>query len=184
MSNLVLERRQTGWDLLLGALLAIAGFIVLGHTVLATVVSVLFIGWLTLVSGLIALLAALFRIGRGGFWSTALSGGLLTVLGLMFVRNPAVAALTLTLIAGSLFLVSGVTRLVAAFQNDAYRWALLFGGVVSTVLGLSVLFNVLEATLTLLGVLLGVQMLVDGITLLLIGRIHATEVPAADSVRR
>lgn len=180
MSNLVVERRRTGWDLALGALLVLAGFIILGHTVVATVVSVLFIGWLALISGLIALVAALFRIGKGGFWSTALSGGLLTVLGLMFVRNPAVAALTLTLIAGSLFLVSGVTRLVAAFQNDAYRWALLFGGVVSTVLGLLVLFNVLAATFTLLGVLLGVQTLVDGLTLLLIGRIYAVEVPAAD----
>ena len=129
-------RCQTGWDLALGALLVIAGFIVLGHTVVATAVSVLFIGWLTLISGTIALVAALFRIGKGGLWSTALSGGLLTGLGLMFVRNPAVAALTLTLIAGSLFLVSGVTRLVAAFQNDAYRWAPLFGGIVSTVLGL------------------------------------------------
>ena len=134
MSDLGLERRQTVWDLVLGAVLVIAGFVVLGHTVLATAVSVLFIGWFTLVSGLVALLAALFRIGRGGFLCTALSGGLLTVLGLMFVRNPAAAALTLTLIAGSLFLVSGVTRLVAAVQDDAYRWALLFGGIVSSVL--------------------------------------------------
>jgi uncharacterized membrane protein HdeD (DUF308 family) len=112
----------------------------------------------------------LFRIGRGGFWSAALVGGLLTVVGLMFLRNSAAAALTLTLVAEALFLVSGLTQLVAAFHDAAYRWPLLLGGVVSTVLGLIVLFNIFEASLTLLGV----ETLIDGVTLLLIGRIRAT----------
>lgn len=174
MPDALIERRRTGWDVAIGVLLVIAGLVILGHTVLATAVSVLFLGWLTLISGLVAVVGALFRIGRGGFWSTALTGGLLTVLGLMFVRNPDVAALTLTLIAGALFLASGVTRLVAAFHDDAYRGALLLSGVVSTILGLLVLFDIFEATFTLLGVLLGVQALLDGITLILVGRVHVT----------
>ncbi|MGZ4523492.1 MAG: HdeD family acid-resistance protein [Mycobacteriaceae bacterium] len=177
MTSLVVEQRKTGWDVLLGVLLVIAGFIVLGDTVLATVVSVLLLGWLTLVSGILALAAALFRIGRPGFWSAALSGGLLTVLGLMILRNVGVAALTLTLIAGALFLVSGVTRLVVAVENHAHRWVLLLGGLVSTALGLIVLFNIVAATYTLLGVLLGVQLLVDGLMIMLIGRAHVTAEP-------
>lgn len=174
MPDALIERRRTGWDIAIGVLLVIAGLIILGHTVLATAVSVLFPGWLTLTSGLLAVVGALLRIGREGFWSTALTGGLLTVLGLMFVRNPDVAALTLTLIAGALFLASGVTRLVAAFHDDAYRGALLLSGVVSTILGLLVLFDIFEATFTLPGVLLGVQALLDGITLILVGRVHVT----------
>jgi uncharacterized membrane protein HdeD (DUF308 family) len=136
-------------------LLVIAAIFILGHTLVATAVSVLFIGWLTLFSGVMALVAALFRIGKGGFWPAALSGGLFTVLGLLFVRNPGVAALALTLAAGALFFASGLTRLVAAFSDTAYRWPLLLGGIVSTILGLIVVFNLLEATLTLLGILLG-----------------------------
>lgn len=182
MTSLVVEQRKTGWDVILGVLLVIAGFIVLGDTVLATVVSVLLLGWLTLVSGILALAAALFRIGRPGFWSAALSGGLLTVLGLMILRNVGVAALTLTLIAGALFLVSGVTRLVVAVENHAHRWVLLLGGLVSTALGLIVLFNIVAATYTLLGILLGVQLLVDGLMIMLIGRAHVTAVPASIDV--
>jgi uncharacterized membrane protein HdeD (DUF308 family) len=49
---------------------------------------------------------------------------------------------------------------------------LLFSGVISTVLGLIVFFNVWEASLTLLGILLGIQALTEGITLLLFGRLH------------
>jgi uncharacterized membrane protein HdeD (DUF308 family) len=140
------------------------------------VISVLLIGWVALFSGVFALIGALFRIGKGGFWSTALGGGLLLVLGIVFLRNPGAAALTLTLVAGSLFLVGGITRIVASVQLPEYRWPLLIGGIVSAILGLIVLFNLFAATLTLLGVLVGVETLVDGITLLLIGRVRVREV--------
>ena len=175
MTDLVLQRRQSGWDIALGVLLVIAGIVILGHAVVATVVSLLLLGWVALVFGIVALVAALFRISKGDSWSTALSGGLFVVLGVVFLRNPVAAAVTLTLVAGALFLVGGITRIVASFQHGAYRWPLLLGGVVSAVLGLIVLFNLVEATLTLLGVLLGVQALVDGIVLLFVGR--GTEVP-------
>ena len=172
MSDYRLQRKRTFWDLVLGVLLVIAGLFILGHAVLATVVSVLFLGWLALSAGVIALVAAVFRIGRDGFWPLVVSGGLLAVLGLVVLRNPDVTAVTLTLVAGALFLTGGLSRLVGAFQNDQYRWVLLVSGAVSVLLGLSVLFNVFEATFTLLGVLLGVQTLLDGFTLLLIGRVR------------
>jgi uncharacterized membrane protein HdeD (DUF308 family) len=174
MSDIVVARRRSGWDIVLGVLLVIAGLVILGHVVWATAVSVIFLGWLGLVGGVVLIIAALFQLGRGGFWATALSGGLLLVLGLMMLRNPGVAALTLTLIAGALFLAGGIVRLLAAFVPDAPRAALLLSGVVGLVLGLIVLFNVFEATLTLLGILLGVQALTDGMMLLLFGRLQVS----------
>ncbi len=66
VTKIVAERKRTGWDVVLGILLLVAGFIILGHTVLATAVSVSLIAWLTFFSGIAALIAALFRIGRGG----------------------------------------------------------------------------------------------------------------------
>jgi uncharacterized membrane protein HdeD (DUF308 family) len=172
MPGVVVERRRSGWDVVLGVLLLIAGGVILAHVVLATAVSVLFLGWLALAAGGVALVSALFQIGRGGFWATALSGGLLLVLGLMLLANPGLAALTLTLIAGSLFLVGGIVRLVMAFDRGVPRAALILGGVVGVILGLIVLLNLFEATFTLLGVLLGVEALVDGIMLLLFGRLR------------
>ena len=46
--------------------------------------------------GAVGLVGALFRIGKGGFWSSALTGGLLTVLGVVFLRNVGAAVVTLT----------------------------------------------------------------------------------------
>jgi len=166
------EIRRTGWDVAIGALLAIAGLVVLGHATIATTVSVLFIGWMLLIAGVLGLFAALFRIGKGGFWSAALGGGLLTALGLVVINNKEATAVTLTLIAGTLFLFSGVVRLMAAAQEPEYRVPLVFAGVVSTALGLIVLFNLFDASFVLLGVLIGVQLLVDGLAIMLIGRWH------------
>jgi membrane protein HdeD len=179
VTDIVLERRRTGWDIVLGILVAIAGIVVLGHVVIATAISVLFLGWLALIAGVVELVSAFFKIKSGGFWSAALGGGLLTVLGILFLRNPEAAALTLTLVAGSLFFAGGITRIVAAFQVPEARWLLVLSGLVSVALGAFVLFNLVEATYTLLGVLLGVQALVEGITMAIAGRVRVAEVSSA-----
>jgi len=50
----------------------------------------------------------------------------------------------------------------------------LTGGV-STILGLLVLFNLVDASYDFLGLLLGIQVLVDGLGLLIIGRTHVVD---------
>ena len=184
MTDVPVERRRTGWDVVLGVLVVVAGLVILAHVVIATAVSVLFLGWLALAAGVFGLVGALFRIGKGGFWATALSGGLLVVLGLMLIRNPGVGALALTLVAGALFLAGGIVRIVAAIEASVGRVVLLFNGVIAVVLGLIVLLTIWESTLTLLGTLLGVQTLVDGLTLLLFGGLHVSRRRSGSAARR
>jgi uncharacterized membrane protein HdeD (DUF308 family) len=174
MSVAQFEVRRTGWDVVIGALLAIAGLVILAYAAFWTQVSVLFMGWMLVAIGLLALVASFFRIGKGGFWSAALTGGLLGVLGLFMLTNTEVAAVTLTLLAGVVFLAGGVVRLAVAAEDRAYRVPLIFGGIVQVALGLIVLFNLFDASFVLLGVLLGVEVLVEGITMMLIGRWHVT----------
>src|SRR3954467_4937612 len=121
MSTIELQTRRTGWDVVFGILLLTGRLSILGDAALATKVSIVFIGWIAVIVGLVALVASLFRIGKGGFWSGALSGGLLFVLGMFFLRNTAAAALTLTLIAGVIFLTSGIVRLMAAGHDPEIR---------------------------------------------------------------
>jgi len=177
MTQTTLEMRRTGWDLVLGALLFLAGLVILGNAAFATALSVMILGWIVLIGGVLTLVASLFRIGQGGFWSTALSGGLLTVIGLLFVSHTGAAALTLTLIMGTVFLVSGVVRLVLAANEPENRGLMIFSGAVSTILGLLVLFNAFAASFVLLGILLGIQVLVDGLTMMLVGRLHMPALP-------
>src|SRR3954449_2711929 len=146
MSMSQLQMRRTGWDVVVGGILVVGGLVILGDAAVATKVSIMFVGWLLLILGLLGLVAAVFQIGKRGFWSMALAGGLLTVLGLFFLRNTDAAALTLTLIAGVTFLASGLMRLVMSAQDSDYRVPLLIGGIVSTGLGLVVLFNLFDAS--------------------------------------
>ncbi|KAB7746530.1 sulfate permease [Nostocoides sp. F2B08] len=167
--------RRTAWDVILGILVVIAGIILLTNVVVATAVSVLFLGWMALIAGLVLVVAAFFRLRSGGFWSAALGGAILAVLGLFLLRNPAVGALSLTLMAGALFFASGLTRVVAASQASESRWLLIISGLISVALGLWVLFNLGTATLTLLGALVAIQTLIEGITLIAVGRLRPAQ---------
>jgi uncharacterized membrane protein HdeD (DUF308 family) len=167
----VRSSRRSPWDFILGGLLFIVGLIVLGEAAIATAVSVLFIAWMTLASGLITVVYSVFRIGKDGFWTGLLGGGLLTALGLVMVRNPKATAVTLTLVAGTMFLSVGVARLAAAGQFPELRVPLILTGGISLVLGLMVLFNLFTFSYTLLGVLLGIQLLTEGLAIMIVGRL-------------
>jgi uncharacterized membrane protein HdeD (DUF308 family) len=177
--RLVLERRRTGWDLLLGSLTMIAGAVVLGHTALASTISVLFVGWMLLVAGVVQVIAALLGwTDPARRWNLAF-GTLVGLLGAGFVANPGAALATLTWIAGSLLLLGGVLRLVLAFQPGTPTGMLLYGGTVEAVLGLLLLLAWPGSARWFLGAALGVQLLVDGGTTLLVGRWRLQQVQTA-----
>jgi membrane protein HdeD len=161
---------RTGVDLVLGALQVLVGLVILGHTAVATTLSLMFVGWLIFATGVFVLALSLFQIGKDGFWSGFLGGGLMTVLGVVFLRHTTAAALTVTLVAGALFTAVGIARLSAAFAFPEHRLPLLLGGVVSLGLGLVVLFNLADLTYTLLGILLGIQVVTEGLAIMVFGR--------------
>jgi membrane protein HdeD len=168
--GLVLERRRTGWDVLFGALTVVAGAIVLGHTTLAGTISVLFVGWMLLVAGSVLVGAALLGWTDPTRRFNLAFGVLVGLLGAGFVANPGAALATLTWVAGSLLLLGGVLRLVLAFQPGSPTGVLLYGGTVQAVLGLLLLLAWPGSARWFLGTALGVQLLVDGASTMLIGR--------------
>jgi membrane protein HdeD len=168
--RLVLERRRTGWDVLFGVLTIVAGLVVLGHVGLASTVSVLFLGWMLLVGGAVLVGAALLGwTDATRRWNLAF-GTLVGLLGAGFVANPSAGLATLTWVAGSLLLLGGVLRLVLAFQPGTPTGVLLYGGTVQGVLGLLLLLAWPGSARWFLGAVLGVQLLLDGATTLLVGR--------------
>ena len=171
-SGVEVTRRRTGWDVVLGILLVIGSFVVLGDVVLATVVSLFLIGWTAIGGGVVLSVAAFARIGRGGFWPTLVGGLALLAVGALFLANPKVGAMSLTLFVGAMFFAAGTTRLALVFSSRGHRWLWALSGIASIAIGIWVLVNPAVATLTLLGTLLGIEMLVEGVTLLVAGRLH------------
>ena len=171
--------KRTAWDVILGLLLVVAGVALMGNTALASAVQVLVIGWINLVSGIALLIGALFRIRSGGFFSAVLGGAFLTVMGLFILRNPIIGAVALTLMAGMAFFASGLTRMALAFREPGSRIVMFLSGLISVGLGCFVLFNLGAATITLLGTLLAIQTILEGLTLVAVGRIRKVEATRA-----
>ena len=178
-AELTLERRRTGWDVFFGILAVIAGFIVLGHVALAGVISVLFTGWMLLIGGVVLVVSAIVN------WSDAprrwglASGALIGILGFAFVSNPGIGLLSLTLLAGSLLFVGGILRLVLAFQPGMPKGLMIFSGIITRALTLLIPPEWPASALWFLGTVLGIELIIDGITMALTGRLRLTEVARA-----
>lgn len=166
----VLERRRTGWDVLFGVLTIVAGLVVLGHVGLASTISVLFVGWMLLVGGIVLVGAALLGwTDTARRWNLAF-GTLAGLLGTGFVANPSAGLATLTWVAGSLLLLGGVLRLLLAFQPGTPTGVLLYGGTIQAVLGLLLLLAWPGSARWFLAGALGIQLVLDGATTLAVGR--------------
>ncbi|TVP66589.1 MAG: sulfate permease [Nitriliruptor sp.] len=173
--TIALERRRTGWDVLFGILSVVAGIIVLSHVALAGVISVLFTGWMLLIGGVVLAVGALVNWSDPPRrWNLA-TGGLIGMLGFSFINNPGIGLATLTLLAGSLLFVGGILRLVLAFQPGMPKGLLLFSGLITLALSLLVLTGWPASALWFLGTVLGVELIIDGITTALTGRMRLSE---------
>lgn len=172
------ERRRTGWDIVLGVLSVLAGIFALGHVALAGAISVLVLGWTILLGGVVLAISAIVGWKEPGRRWDLVFGALLFLLGLGFIRNPGVGLLTLTLLAGSLLLVGGILRIVAAFQPGAPRALLLLSGAVTLLLGFMVLNRWPVSALWFLGTVLGIELILGGITTAISGRPRPVSVGA------
>lgn len=165
-------------DILLGLLLVAAGVLIIGGAWLQVIPSPAALGAFVLAAGAVGVLGALIGRTSAGFFSEITSAALATVLGVVVLSHPQAPLTTLFLLAGAFFGVNGVVRVASASEFPSLRGTFLIGGAASLALGAAVLTDAVEATLPLLGALIGVELVVDGISALLIGR---AEHPARSS---
>ncbi|HYL57287.1 MAG TPA: HdeD family acid-resistance protein [Candidatus Acidoferrales bacterium] len=158
-------RQHRTWFLCVGILLIVCGTIALGSTFAMTLVSMVFLGWLLVISGVLEVIHGFARRGWGGFFINLLGGILYAVAGLIFVANPGAAAITLTLIIAMILIAAGTFRLFVAFTTPMHhRGWLIFNGAISLVLGFSILGSWPISGLWAIGLFIGIDFIVDGWT--------------------
>ena len=99
-------RKRWGWFLALGVLLVVLGMVALGSSVFMTLATMVFVGWLLIVGGVLEAAHACSCKGWGGFFIDLLTGILYVVVGFMVVANPGATAVALTLLI-AMFLIFG-----------------------------------------------------------------------------
>jgi uncharacterized membrane protein HdeD (DUF308 family) len=103
-------RRSWGWFLALGILFMLFGVACILGDITATLATVLFFGWLLLVSGVVALFYAFGTRTWSGFFFYLLSALLRGFTGYLLIRYPGAGAAGLTLVLASFFVVGGLFR--------------------------------------------------------------------------
>ena len=107
-------------------------------------------------------------------WMIALSI-LMIVTGILAIAMPGISSVTFTLILGWLLLFNGIVRIVKSFRSKPIRgfWLGLIVGILYTVTGIIVIFNPIEAVLTLTW-LFGFMLIFEGIVTIISAFVNKT----------
>jgi uncharacterized membrane protein HdeD (DUF308 family) len=149
---------------LLGIVMIAAGIIVLGDVVLATVISAIFIGVTVIIAGAFEIAHAFWTKGWGGFAWQIILGLVYVAFGVVLVTQPVVGALAITYVFGLLLLVSGIVRVVLGLKHlKNADWTMLLSGVLGIAAGLVILSGWPVTGLTVLGFLVGIDLVFHGV---------------------
>lgn len=166
-SDQELYRLYRGWSTGLGIALIVLGMVTIGLASFATLMTVLFLGAVLLVRGVIDAWHAVATREEEGFWAHLFGGILSFVVGLLVVSRPDTSAAVLTLIIAALLISTGLFRAIAApFLASSHRGWNIFSGIVTLFLGFWVFSGWPAISLWLIGMLIGVEILVQGIVML------------------
>ena len=163
-------RANHNWFMGLGIGSTLLGLAAIIFPFTAALTIELLIGWLLVLSGVFGLVHA-WRTNRWhGFHFSLISSLVALAIGLLLVLFPRSGILSLALLVSLFFLATGIMRIMTAWRLrplDRWLW-LLFSGIVALVLALLILLMWPEAAGWVIGVLLGIDLLFSGITLILI----------------
>jgi len=161
-------RKSSFWLLVLGALLIVVGLVAISSSFIATLATVVMLGILLMIGGVVEIVDAFLGRGWRGFWMHLLAGILYLVLGFLLVQRPLAAAAFFTLMLATAFFVGGLFRIIVALSERFYGWGwVLLNGIITLVLGILIWQEWPEAAYWVIGLFVGIDMLFAGWSLVI-----------------
>ena len=159
-------RKSWGWFLVFGIVLIVFGVVCVGKAQTATTFSILALGWVLAISGVLWLINAFWALSWHGFFLYLLNALIRGVTGYLLLRHPDAGAEGVTMVLASLFIVGGLFRVAGASVIKFPRWGwTAFAGIVSAVLGVYLLATWPTASTYFIGIAIGVDLIFDGAAL-------------------
>ena len=153
-----------------GILLVILGLAAMILPPLASLAVTIFLGWMFLISGIAGLALTFWARAMPGFWWSLFSAVLAIAAGLVLLFQPVQGTLTLTIVVGAYFLAEGVVTIMYALEHRkelSERWGwLLTAGLMDILVAGIIIAGLPGSALWALGVLVGINMLFGGATLI------------------
>lgn len=162
-SDLESLRKQWKWFLLMGILMIVLGFFAIGAATTVTVVSVILLGSLLLIGGLVQIFYAFWARQWSGFFFSLLAGILYTVTGTLLIVHPTAGALSLTLLLAAFYIIGGIFRIVGSLmmRYEMWGWSLL-SGIVKLILGVLIWTGWPATGLWIFGLFIGIDLIFYG----------------------
>jgi uncharacterized membrane protein HdeD (DUF308 family) len=158
--------KNWGWFLLWGVALMGLGIAAVGASVFTTLLSVVFIGVLLVISGVVIMLDSFsfWRTNKtSGFMLHLLMGILYLLVGLWLIKSPVAGSISITLLLGMLYIVVGAVRVIYSLALRMSRWGWsLFSGLVTLLLGILIVANWPVSGLFIIGLFVGIDLIFIG----------------------
>ncbi len=152
-----------GWLLAFGIGVLVLGIAAIVRAVAATVVSMLFFGWLLVLASGIEIAQAVMVGHWAGFFLHLLAAVLFGVTGLLIVMRPLISAEVATVFMAMFFLIGGLFQLVGAVAVALPGWGWQAAdGIITFVLGLLVLAQWPASGLWVIGLFIGIDLIFYG----------------------
>lgn len=163
--------RKWGWFVALGIGLILAGMFALGDLAFASLITATFIGASFLVGGVFQVIHAFMTKGWGAFLLNVVAGLITVAGGFLIMAEPIQGAVILTLFVAAAFIIGGAFRVVIAIRHRdlQFWWLMALGGLISIGLGAMVYASLPWSGLWVLGMLVGFELIVQGVTWLQFG---------------
>jgi uncharacterized membrane protein HdeD (DUF308 family) len=168
-------RKSWGWFLVSGIVLMVLGAACIATAQTATTFSILWLGWILAISGVVWLVGAFQAWTWGGFFLYLLNAIIRGVTGYLLIRHPDAGAAAVTMVLAALFIVGGLFRAAAAGAIQFPRWGwTVFAGLVSVAIGVYLFATWTAASAYFVGIAIGVDLIFDGASLTgFAGAIHS-----------
>ncbi|HEY2227233.1 MAG TPA: HdeD family acid-resistance protein [Xanthobacteraceae bacterium] len=160
------------WKLFLieGIILVVLGLLAIAVPMVAGLAVTLLFGWLFLMSGVVGLVTTFAMRQAPGFWWSLLSAVLGIVVGGWLLVQPELGLVSLTYLLIAFFLIEGIATIMFALDHKralSGRWGwMLVSGIVDLFLAGVILAGLPGAAAWALGLIVGVNMLFGGASMI------------------
>ena len=164
-------KKVSGWYIAFGVVVALGGIVAIARPLTAGLALTLVIGWILILNGVMAVVSAFAARNAGGFIAQLLLAGAYVLGGVYVLSNPVQGLTALAFVLGlTLFLGGGFKlMLAAALSGVPGIGALILSGVVSIILAVMIWMRLPESSEAVVGLLLGIDFLMTGASMIVTG---------------
>lgn len=154
------------WSISLGVGLIVLGLLTIAVAGFTTLVTVIFLGLVLAVRGIVDVVHSVGSRHEKGFWWRLFGGTLSLVIGTLLLSRPVTGIVTLTFLIAVFLITAGLFRAIAAPIEHSDQWGwVMFGGIVSLILGFIVLSGWPVSSVWFVGLIIGIEILIQGIVM-------------------